>query len=66
MGLKPNLNLLLQEDEEADREIAQVTDGADAQSVQSAGSESISHALIHPNDCLRSLRAFVEDTRNTA
>ena len=56
----------IQDDEAADREIAQVTDGADAQSVHSVTSESISHQLIHPNDCLKSLRSFVEDTRNTA
>ncbi len=51
------------EDEEFDEEIEKVTgkDGEDAPTPRSLKSES--NSLIHPNDVLKALRAFVEENK---
>lgn len=43
--------------------MARIAEQADGESVHSAGSEAVKAQLIHPNECLKSLRAFVEEAR---
>ncbi|XP_067935770.1 dynein regulatory complex protein 1-like [Watersipora subatra] len=60
--LMAEMNAAAEEDDE-EKELAALADTADAQSIHSGASQSLQAQLIHPNDCLKGLRAFVEDTR---
>jgi len=51
------------QDDDLDQELAALTEAAEAQSVKSAEIEDQVTSLIHPNDCLKALRAFVEEAR---